>query len=284
MKLKLEELVAAEELRHFDGSELGKAAKALSERLGEHVLAIIGYGSRVYGTHKPDSMMDFLVVVDEHSEFYRDNQWLVETPLVPIVRSAWAQTFINLSGPNFYHVGKDIKVGVMSKRQFQQAPDTPGRYISYRLTKPLAIYVLPGSQLPPGELTGVIAAARLDTLQRTLRIMPKQFTLEGFALGYVGTSYKADIRPEDPTKIQTTYEANKGQLDRMCATFLKEQPQLHGHYVNKTLWHEHVAERLNLTVVSKPAFLFRTFLGIFTAADPFGYALRKVNLGVNSGK
>ncbi len=228
--MNIADLVSAGEVRVLtDSTELGKSAKDLVERLssGSHVLAIIAYGSWVYGTQKPDSMKDFLVVVDNPAQFYAENEWLTKTPTVPFARSTFAQAAINLLGPNFYHIdgidGGKVKIGVMSQRQFENANSWLGNYVGFRLTKPLLVYFVQASQLPQDKLESVIAEARLKTLQRTLGIMPMSFTLDEFAVRYVEMSYEADVRPEDPRKVNTTYETNKEQLDRMSQVFLDEQ-------------------------------------------------------------
>lgn len=284
-----------------DRSELGKAAGGLVELLGSHVLAIIAYGSWVYGTQKHDSMMDFLVVVDSPGQFYAENKWLTRTPAMPFTRSTLAQTAINLLGPNFYHIdgidGGKVKIGVISQGQFENANSWLGNYVGFRLTKPLSGYPVQASQLPQDKLEKVIAEARLKTLQRTLGIMPWSFSLDEFAVRYVGISYEADLRPEDPRKVRTTYEASKEQLDRMSQVFLDEQVKLSKFERDSVQAADDIAASVDYVknappraitfkravqkaylLGCKPVFALHSLRSAFTAAHPMDYARRKIRM------
>lgn len=278
-------LLFDEEFNPGDNSELAKAAKDIRISLGSHVSLVIGYGSWVYGTQKPDSMKDFLVIVDDLGEFYKENDWLAKTPGFKPVRFVRIQTLLNRVSPNFYHLyrGK-VKIGVVSQTQFMNEPDSFSKYIGFRLTKPLAIFQIPGSTLSQDDVVSVISDLREDNLRRTLYLLPEKFTLEDFALKYLGLSYEADVRFEDPTKIRTTYEANKSMLDEMFKEFLSNM-EYYGNisvqgsvYSNHVPASDHYRERASM-ILRKPLFLAQNFLNFFTAADPIGYTMRKVRLG-----
>lgn len=261
-------------------SELAKTAKDLHNRLGDHVSLIIGYGSWVYGTQKPDSMKDFIVVVDDPRQFYNENEWVVQTPYVKPARSVEVQTFLNRLSPNFYHLdGGKIKIGVISKAQFTSETYSFSKYIGFRLTKPLAVFQIPGSGLSQDDSIDVISDLREENLFRVISLLPRNFTFEDFALKYVGVSYEADVRFEDPSKIRSTYEANKSKFDKMFAFFLKDVPTYDGtNYTNNASAIDFYREKVSMAL-RKPLFLAQNFLNFFTAADPIGYTMRKMRLG-----
>ena len=268
----IDSLVDSSEFRSFyEDTPLGRAAYELNEKL-KGANFIIGYGSWVYGTEKKDSMKDFIVVVGDTAEFYSKNEDLVKTPFVPFVRNASAQNFINKLGPNYYHLGHETKIGVVSMEQF--ITGGTANYVGFRLTKPLAIY----SNRDPNIARFAVNRAREETLERALSLMPEEFTLQDFALQYLGVSYKADIRPEDPRKVQSTYDATREQTNKICSTFLNTNViEEQGLYLNPNSSSQRFDELLTLSI-DKGAFGFQSLCNFFTAADPIGYFLRKVRV------
>lgn len=279
----LESIILSNEFRRLDDdSELGETARTLFFRLGRHVKALIAYGSWVYGTNKPDSMRDFLVLVDEPGEFYRENQWVINTVRFSL-RTAWAQAMVNSLGPNFYFLDKGkVKIGVIPEQQLEESADSIGNYLGFRLTKPLIVFEVPGGEAYMSNIKQAIGLARIMNLHRTLRLMPAVFTLDCFALKYAGVSYQADVRFEDPRKIATTYKANKEQIDAMCLGYLQNEEAygtvsiVGGIFTNSTGPASRAREWAYLTFVCKPIFLAQTFRNALTAEDPLGYAARKL--------
>jgi len=198
-------------------------AAMLLARYGEHVAALIAYGSRVYGEARIGSAFDFWLIVRDAEAFHRANAEFYRTQL-NIPSTAEEQVRLNRTGPLFYALkeeGYEVKLGVLDERSFADLCVHDWWTVKGRMQKPVRLF----RSTPLVEQA--ILAARRQALAAALNIVPQEFTLDDLLREIVGLSYRAEVRPENKAaKIRSIIEAGRAELERIYLPLLAELPHV----------------------------------------------------------
>jgi len=199
------------------------AAEYLLERFGRHIVALMAYGSRVFGRPRRDSAYDFWVVVDDIEAFHRDNADFYRTELnVPSTPDE--QIALNRAGPNFYAIEQDgfsIKAAVIGLAEFCDLCRGAWWTVKGRMQKPTRVF----RSCP--QVEDAVGDARAEGLECALSLVPREFTLGQFLRELCGLSYRAEIRPEHKAaKIQSILDAAAAELEEVYAPLLDAHPAI----------------------------------------------------------
>ena len=199
------------------------AADYLLDRFGRHIVALMAYGSRVFGRPRRDSAYDFWVVVDDVEAFHRDNADFYRTELnVPSTPDE--QIALNRAGPNFYAIEEDgfsIKAAVIGVKEFCDLCRGAWWTVKGRMQKPMCVF----RTCPPVEQA--VGDARAEGLECALSLVPREFTLDRFLRELCGLSYRAEIRPEHKaSKVQSILDAAAAELEDIYTPLLEAHPDV----------------------------------------------------------
>lgn len=195
----------------------------------ESIAAVIAYGSRVHGKPTSDSHYDCWLVVRDYKEFYssnmKDRRNLFATLFNPF-DEARAHTFLNRINPNFYQErldGVKVKYGVVSVDDFLRLCKPDARmYVKGRMQKPVrVIYCERGVR---GLIDFAVRMARKDAVRKAAALLDDGFSLDELIKKVIGMSYMADIRPENPNKIDDIFETGADELREVYSKMLLEAP------------------------------------------------------------
>jgi len=197
------------------------AAEYLQQRFGEHVAALMAYGSRVCGEARTGSAFDFWLIVRDLERFHHDNAEFYRTRL-NIRSSPEKQIALNRTGPNFYAVkpdGIEIKFAVIAESDFAALCRASWWTVKGRMQKPLRVI-----RSTPA-VDAAILAARREGLACALNLVPRKFTLDEMLHQLVGLSYRAEVRPEHKhAKVRSILKAGWAELLQIYLPLLAELP------------------------------------------------------------
>lgn len=206
-------------MSHSSRTNIEKAAEHLLERFGVHVVALIAYGSRVFGQVRKGSEYDFWVIVRDPAAFHRGNAEFYRTQLSR-PSTPEEQTRLNKTGPLFYSLRTndlDIKMAVLGEAALARLCRDDWWTVKGRLQKPLLII-----RSTP-EVDAAILSARRVGIACALNLVPATFTIEELLHDLVGLSYRAEIRPEHKrAKIRSILHAGRHKLEEIYVPLLKE--------------------------------------------------------------
>jgi hypothetical protein len=199
---------------------IDSVAEMLLARYGEHVAALIAYGSRVYGQARIGSAFDFWLIVRDAEAFHRFNAEFYRTQL-NIPSTAEEQIRLNRAGPLFYALkeeGFQVKLGVLDERSFADFCVDEWWTVKGRMQKPMRVF----RSTPVVEQA--ILAARREALAAGLNLVPPDFTLDRLLREIVGLSYRAEFRPENKAaKVRSIIEAGRAELKQIYLPLLLER-------------------------------------------------------------
>ncbi len=205
----------------FDNTRI--AAHCLLERFSTHVVALMAYGSRVYGRPRRGSAHDFWLIVDDPAAFHQGNAAFYRTHL-NIPSTPDEQIRRNLDGPNFYSLsesGMEIKFGVLGEESFCRLCRDAWWTVKGRMQKPLRFI-----KSSPG-VKQAVRAARQEGLHHALNMAPRDFGFNELMRELVALSYRAELRPEHmKAKVQSILDSGGEALDRIYRPMLDAQPNV----------------------------------------------------------
>lgn len=203
-----------------DDPRLRKTVAALVEAGGPSVATILLYGSHVQAS-APDkySAYDFLIITDSYADFFRrlcsrghhgKPAWLL-TALSHVL----APNIISFSLGN--EESPPAKCAVVSLRHLRRSlkPYVPDHFLKGRVVQKLAQVYSRGR----GDQDDVISAvreAREGVVHWVRPFLPGDFTLEGFGETMLRVSYRGEIRPESPKRVDQVFQAQKETLLEMA--------------------------------------------------------------------
>jgi hypothetical protein len=200
-------------------SSVAAAATEIERRYGEHLAALLAYGSRVFGQARRGSEYDFWVIVKDPAAFHRDNAEFYRTHL-NMKSTPEEQTRLNRSGPLFYAFDADamtIKMAVIGEATFTELCRDAWWSVKGRMQKP----VRPFKMSPAVEQA--VADARHEGFTCALALAPKRFTLDDLLFQICSLSYRAEIRPEaKKAKIRSIVESARTELEAIYEPMLAE--------------------------------------------------------------
>jgi hypothetical protein len=196
-------------------------AQKLLARYGEHVAALIAYGSRVFGQARIGSAFDFWLIVRDAGAFHRANAEFYRTCL-NVPSTPEEQIRLNRAGPLFYALkedGAEVKLAVLDERSLAEFCVHEWWTVKGRMQKPLRMI-----RSTPA-VDQAILSARREALACALNLTPREFTMEELLREIVGLSYRAEVRPENKSaKVRSILDAGRAELERIYAPLLAELP------------------------------------------------------------
>jgi hypothetical protein len=198
-----------------------RAAQFVLARYGEHVAALMAYGSRVYGEARRGSAYDFWLIVRDLEAFHYANADFYKTQL-NIPSTPEEQIRMNRTGPLFYSMRDDdheIKLAVLDEHSFADLCVHEWWAVKGRMQKPLrAIRTTP-------LVETAILAARREGLVAAVNLLPREFTIKELITEIVGLSYRAEVRPERiRAKVLSIVQAGREPLKEIYLPLLEELP------------------------------------------------------------
>ena len=192
---------------------LQQAVEALAAAGGESVAAILLYGSHVQNS-SPDrfSAYDFLLIADSYRSFFRS---LVAGGHHG--KPVWVLTALShILPPNIISFdpgqvdGPGAKAAVITPRHFRRAlgPHSLDHFLKGRVVQKLALVWSRG----PEEEKVVYSALReaRDGIVRWVRpFLRGDFDLERFAETLLRVSYRGEIRPESPGRVDQVFQSQR---------------------------------------------------------------------------
>lgn len=204
--------------------ELRELAEALVRAGDGSIAAILLYGSRVQNSH-PDrwSAYDFMVVVDSYSRFFRSfcaAGYHGKSPLLLTTLSY----FLPPNIVSFRLPGADqppAKCALVNGRHFRRSlgPRSPDHFLKGRVVQKLAMVWTRG----PEDEALVIAAlrrAREGIVGWVRPYLAGDFDLEQFAETMLRVSYRGEIRPESPERVEQVFASQREILTAIAGESL----------------------------------------------------------------
>lgn len=207
-----------------DSDELRELAEALVRSGDGSVSAVLLYGSRVQNSH-PDrwSAYDFMVIVDSYRRFFRSFCAEGYHGKAPGLLTALSY----LLPPNivsFRLPGADqppAKCALVTGRHLRRSlgPRSPDHFLKGRVVQKLAMVWTRG----PEEEREVVAALRMarEGIVGWVRpFLPRDFDLVDFAETMLRVSYRGEIRPESPERVDQVFESQREVLTAIAGESL----------------------------------------------------------------
>jgi hypothetical protein len=182
------------------------------------------YGSHVQAS-APDqySAYDFLLITDSYSEFFRRicHRGYHGKP-------AWLLTALSqFLPPNIIAFGKGeeesppAKCAVVSLKHLRRSlrPYMPDHFLKGRVVQKLAL-VYSRAESDQEAVISAIRDAREGVVHWVRPFLPGSFTLEGFGETMLRVSYRGEIRPESPKRVDQVFKAQKETLLEMAGEAL----------------------------------------------------------------
>jgi len=196
-----------------DDEDLRAATEALAAAGGESVAAILLYGSHVQNS-APDrwSAYDFLLIADAYTPFFKS---IVEKGRHG--KPVWVLTALShILPPNIISFdgghpdGPRAKCAVVSPTHFKKSlgPRSKDHFLKGRVVQKLALVWTRG----PEEERMVLSALReaRDGIIRWVRpFLRGDFDLERFAETMLRVSYRGEIRPESPGRVDQVFQSQR---------------------------------------------------------------------------
>ncbi len=195
--------------------ELAPYIKEFNSLFKESLLAVVFYGSRLSAeTAKPDSLLDFYVVVTRYGKAYGGNakKTLLNKFLLPNV--FYLPPKDGRSGAKYCVISSDD----LKRETGERASDL---YQLGRFCKRIApIWTKSGGELE--KLAQIQASALLRAGELTLASLPSAFKPRDFMRELLALSYEADFRVEAEDKIDKLYASQESFYDKAALLILSE--------------------------------------------------------------
>jgi hypothetical protein len=207
-----------------DEEGLRDNVEAVVQAGGGSVVAILLYGSRVQNS-SPDqwSAYDFLAVVDSYRQFFRSltDQGYHQKP-------SWLLTFLSyVLPPNIVSFHSDspqrppAKCAVVSPRHFRRSlgPRSPDHFLKGRVVQKLAFVWSRGPDAD-AVVSSALRTARNGIVQWVRPFLAGDFDVERFAETMLRVSYRGEIRPESPQRVEQVFQSQKETLTAIAGESL----------------------------------------------------------------
>lgn len=203
-----------------DNPRLLATVEALVEAGGPSVATILLYGSHVQAS-APDqySAFDFLIITDSYSDFFRRLCHRGHHG-----KPAWLLTALShLLPPNIISFGMGgeesppAKCAVVSLSHLRRSllPFVPDHFLKGRVVQKLALVFSRGEE-DQEAVIGAIREAREGIVHWVRPFLPGSFSLEQFGETMLRVSYRGEIRPESPRRVDQVFQAQKETILEMA--------------------------------------------------------------------
>jgi hypothetical protein len=189
------------------------------------------FGSRVVGSSPGrGSAADLFVIVRDYRAFYERFAKAAPGPGPRLLEllNRWLPPNIVSFRPDRDAVG--AKLFVIDRRAFlrETGPSARDHFCRGRLCQKVEI-VWAASDEAHHELEGRIGAARWSTLEWALLECPPAFDVQTYCERMLARSYRAEIRPESPSRVQEVFDAQRDFWVETYAPILRMSPELAEH-------------------------------------------------------
>ena len=214
-----------EEIKQIYNREVNEKTKnftqMFTDSFEDSLVGIVAYGSKFCGKPSPTSIFDFFFIVDDLNKFY-DNSIFKEynkKKLVQLNKHLPPNIFT-------YCVEKDgekyeAKYNVVTLESLKKytGPSNRDIYFSGRFAKVMGLCYTKNKDVEK-EIVDCTYNAYTKHNKRILTTLPKEFTLDEFALAHIRLGYSADVRVESETKVHDLYLAGKKDYDNISRLIL----------------------------------------------------------------
>jgi hypothetical protein len=203
-----------------------RMAEFLAAGFGPTTVALLHYGSHAHNSDaRPESAHDFLVIVDEYLIAYRSLAARVGTSYRPRT-AAWLN---RVMPPNVVSVidpdaspPLQAKCAVFSLSDFQRACSSRARdhFVRGRLFQPSQLLWARDDEARR-TVTAAVLEVRAGAFERRRASLPTYFDSEAYCRAMIATSFAAEIRPEDPDRVEAILAAQRTEIVPMYAALLR---------------------------------------------------------------
>lgn len=242
-----------------------RMAKAIEDRHGAAVVAMVFYGSGLRESDDPAKMLDFYVIVRDYKSVYPN----------PLLRFAtW------LLPPGVHHLqfadedGHELrsKYAVVSERAFLRRTGSGLESMLWaRFVQPAIIRASTDSV--QNKLLGAFANACIQFYQQSAPLAESHDDPHAVWIAGLAASYKTELRPESPLErskeIVARYPDRYTQLSEVLAKAIGEEPDTLGRAVCRAKWGLR-------RILGKPRGAARVLKAALTFDGGLDYVLEKV--------
>ncbi len=205
--LALKSLVE-KELKTQGPKGLEVVVRAIQQKHGRAISAIIFYGSCLRSNDLHDGILDVYVLVDSYMAFYKRPLMALWNFLLP---------------PNVFYLETGsredklrIKYAVISLSQLERATTTMWfhSYFWARLCQPIRLIFFK-DQLVCERVTKCVLSALFTFFVRTLPCLGKDFSEEMLWYKGLALTYRAELRPERQERARTIWQSNQKYLKQI---------------------------------------------------------------------
>ncbi|MGH2569915.1 MAG: hypothetical protein ACRDGR_01730 [bacterium] len=204
------------------------SVEALVQLAGYPLWGIVFFGSRLVGTSPGrSSAADLFVIVRDYGAFYE--RFTTAAPgrgarLLSLL-NRWLPPNILAFRPGADAVG--AKLFVIDRRAFLRdtGPDARDHFCRGRLCQEVEI-AWAASDEARAELQGRIDASRWSTVEWAPMECPPAFGVLTFCERMLARSYRAEIRPESPSRVREVFDAQRAFWVETYAPILRMSTEL----------------------------------------------------------
>ena len=203
-----------------------RLAAFLADSFGPTTVALLHYGSHAHSADaRPESAHDFLVIVDDYLMAYQALAERVGTSYRPRT-AAWLNRILP---PNVIAVTDraatpplQAKCAVFSLSDFQQACSSRARdhFVRGRLFQPAQMLWSRNAEARRTVREAVLEV-RAGAFERRRASLPMLFDVEAYCHAMIATSFAAEIRPEQPERVDAILAAQRTEIVPMYAALLR---------------------------------------------------------------
>jgi hypothetical protein len=192
-------------------SEVARSVEHLTRLAGDSLWGILFFGSRlIQSSPSSRSAADLFVIVRDYGEFYE------RFAAAASVRSAATLTLLNRwLPPNILSLRVDpetagAKLFVMDRRGFSRAAGARSRdhFCRGRLSQTVEVVYAASEEARRG-LESAVEDARRSTLDWAVLECPSSFDVLTYCERMLSRSYRAEIRPESPGRVQEVFSVQR---------------------------------------------------------------------------
>lgn len=255
--------------------DVGRLVGALERRFGEHLVAVLLYGSYLRG--RRDTLLDFYVLLDGYDALPR---W-----------QAWANRALP---PNVYYLALPesaeggalrAKYATVTLDRFERAMGDYHGYFWSRFTQPCGLVQVRG-EAERTRVTDALAGAVHTFVATVAPILPDAFGSERLWSVGLGLTYASELRAEDPAGAAALYRHDTRHFDDVLEAYAANPTaavvRSDGHYLQRAADQPRAARgsgrfgwllrRLQGKVLS----VLRLVKAAGTFDDPLDYVLWKI--------
>lgn len=259
-----------QELQPAPLPELAFLMQEIEQRFGPALQAVLLYGAALRQGLGGDTMADLHVIVSDYQSAYG---------------ATWERWANRLLPPNVYYLQSEdgvlrAKYAVFSLAQLERLshaflPQVWGRWV-----QPMRLLMAASLQVQD-TLAAMRARAALTFLSHALPLAPRCGTIETLWQTGLAASYRTELRPEGPQRIQTLLEGASPRLEKLTRAATQALP-MHctGEQYSSTLrpWQVRMDRMLWLgrVILGKLANIMRLAKATLTFHGGIEYAIWKI--------